>query len=117
MAKTCRDGRFRRCGDEAAGVCQYCGEAFCAAHGSVYEDGQEVCRRSRCAAKYADVARFLAYKARALQRNAFGACGEEGCLGKFFGQCSRCKAVFCVDHVRESRESKVIAAGSDKRML
>ncbi len=117
MPRTCQDGRFRRCGAAAAGVCQYCGRPFCAAHGTVYDDGQEVCRRARCAAKQADVARFLVYKARALQRNAFGACGSEGCLAKFFGQCSRCKAIFCVDHVREVRESKVMATGSDKRML
>jgi hypothetical protein len=117
MPKTCRDGRLRRCGRPAVGVCQYCAAPFCAEHGARYPEDQEVCRRARCRAKYADVERFQVYRRRVHQRNAFGSCGAEGCLGALFGQCSRCKGNFCVEHVRERRESRVVAAGSDKRML
>jgi hypothetical protein len=114
----CQHGHWwKPCGLTAPHVCQYCAARFCPAHGTVFEDGQEVCARAICQAKFADVARFQVYRARARQRNAFGYCGVEGCLEKVMGQCSRCKANYCLGHVREVRESDLMREGRLNRWL
>jgi hypothetical protein len=99
-------GLVRQCRRPAAGVCQYCGRAFCADHGLLLDDGQEICSRSRCQNKRVDLERHLLYKAMARRRNAAGQCGVPGCQSRPGGQCSRCRNFFCGRHLA-SRDMSV----------
>ncbi len=41
---------FSSCKEKPAGLCVYCGRAFCAKHGEHLSDGSEVCTRKSCVA-------------------------------------------------------------------
>jgi len=99
-SKTCefKNGLFGRCGAEAAGLCQYCGRPFCAKHGVVLDDDQQVCNRKVCLAKRMDLLRHLEYKAAAEELNEAGVCGLPGCNAQIGAQCTRCQAYFCPRH-------------------
>lgn len=90
---------FRRCRNEASGLCQYCGRAFCNKHGTRYHDGQEVCHRKICQKKMVELPHHLAYKARAEQLNRQSRCGLPGCTAPQWGQCSACGYFFCRGHI------------------
>ncbi len=88
-----------KCGASVVGVCQYCGRPFCAEHGEVMEDGQQVCTRKSCVEKRNDVERHLVYKEAVSKLNAELLCGVPGCRDELAGQCIRCKGFFCQHHV------------------
>ncbi len=73
-------------------------------HGSRREDGSEVCTRSVCQDKHADLALHLEWRARAVDRSNRGFCGMEGCDGERWGQCSKCHAIFCERHLQDRDE-------------
>lgn len=105
MARTCRIGRwYSRCHEAAAGVCQYCGREFCAAHGDRLPDGNEVCHREICRAKHADLTAHLEWKIRATDRSNRGFCGMPDCTEGRWGQCSKCHALFCERHLHDREE-------------
>jgi hypothetical protein len=92
-------GFLSSCGDDATAQCVYCGRAFCAKHGVVLEEGEEICSRKNCVAKREDLARHLVYKEVVLERNRGKLCGLEVCGGQFASQCTRCRGYFCAQHV------------------
>lgn len=106
MAGTCRFGRlFARCGADGVATCQYCARAFCAAHGTRADGDQQVCARERCRRKVSDLAAHLVFRERALLRNRHGLCGIEGCRDERWGQCSKCQALFCEEHLFDRSET------------
>jgi hypothetical protein len=96
-------GLLTRCGAPAIGFCQYCGRYFCADHGALLEEHQEVCHRKPCVAKREDVARHLVYRAQVYQRNTTRLCGVFECKDAPASQCSRCLGYYCSRHT-EMRE-------------
>lgn len=107
VSETCELGRvFRRCRRPAAGACQYCGRAFCPEHGQLLEGGQAICGRERCQRKRVDLEQHLAYKQAAAAANAYGRCGHPACDQRPAGQCSKCNALYCPEHL-ESRDDVV----------
>lgn len=92
-------GFLSSCGDDATGMCVYCGRTFCAKHGVILEEGEEVCSRKNCVAKREDLAVHLVYKAVVLERNRGRLCGLEACGEQFVSQCTRCRGYFCTSHV------------------
>ena len=111
-----RRGLFGRCGSVACGACQYCGRLFCAAHGVVLEDGQEICSRRFCTDKRRDLIRHLAYKEVAHTRNTTRLCGVEGCDRPIGGRCGRCDGYFCGRHV-DGREEMYLHNGVRMRRM
>jgi hypothetical protein len=107
-------GGFRRCGQTATAICQYCGRPFCEQHGVILDDGQEICSRDRCQRKRRDVERHLVYKREVARRNAEGLCGHPSCASPFAGQCSKCRGFFCARHL-ESRDDLVMQRGQQVR--
>ena len=106
--KTCNlKSGFRRrvCGETAVGLCQYCGRTFCRDHGVTQADAQQVCSRKVCAAKLADLAVHLEYRAAAEARNEAGACGFEGCRAPIANQCIRCQVFYCLNHAFGQEET------------
>jgi hypothetical protein len=99
-----KTGLFK-CGQEAVGLCQYCGRLFCDRHSELLEELQEVCSRKPCVAKRQDLVRHLAYKDAVSARNEQQQCGIEGCSRGFSGQCTRCKGYFCGHHVEVRQET------------
>ncbi len=98
-------GRFFRCGYASViGLCQYCGRLFCAKHGEILDDGQEVCSRKFCVAKRDDLVVHLVYKDAVQRRNDAGRCGFEGCNAALGAECMRCKGSFCELHVHGREE-------------
>jgi len=95
--------RFRNCGQPGIAICQYCGQSFCAQHGARLADGQEICSRSTCQRKKADLERHFAYKEGVGRRNEERRCGEADCDEWPGGQCSKCGGLFCPRHL-EQRE-------------
>ena len=93
------------CKSQAQAVCQYCGRPFCKDHGVVLPDGQEICSRKFCVAKKEDLERHLAYRTEAQERNRSRLCGIVSCKNDLLGQCARCKAFFCRQHVEPRRET------------
>ncbi len=87
------------CSADATAQCVYCGRPFCARHGVVLEDGEEVCSRKNCVAKREDLAHHLLYKEAALERNRGRLCGLPACSEHFSSQCNRCRSYFCNKHV------------------
>src|SRR5688572_27782171 len=98
--KSCalKSGLFGTCDAEAIGLCQYCARPFCARHGVILEDGQEVCTRKYCVAKREDLVKHLDYKERARALNARGLCGIEGCGARMTEECVRCEQLYCMAH-------------------
>ena len=83
------------------GQCQYCAKGFCARHGRIQDDGQEICVEDRCARLRVDVARHLVFKAAAKERNQDARCGEPECLHAHSLSCDRCGCRYCEDHLRQ----------------
>ena len=94
-------GRILRCRQPLIGQCQYCARGFCARHGTVLDDGQEVCVHGRCELLRIDVERHLVYKAEARARNADGTCGEEDCREPPTTLCDRCACRYCAAHMKQ----------------
>jgi hypothetical protein len=92
-------GFLSSCGEDATGMCVYCGRTFCAKHGVILEEGEEVCSRKNCVAKREDLAVHLVYKTVVLERNRGRLCGLEVCVEQFVSQCTRCRGYFCTSHV------------------
>jgi hypothetical protein len=98
---TVKGGLFGGCKELAIALCQYCGRPFCAQHGEILPDDQQVCSRKNCVAKRLDLEQHLVYKEVVAGRNQRRQCGVEGCEFPPIGQCSRCQGYFCADHVAE----------------
>ena len=94
-------GRLRRCREPMIGQCQYCAKGFCARHGQVQDDGQEICFADRCERLRVDVEQHLIFKAEARIRNQDGHCGEPDCPQPHTLNCDRCHCRYCEDHLRQ----------------
>ncbi len=102
MVTTCEiRGRFRGCAQRAFAICQYCGRSFCGKHGGRLADGQEICNRSTCQRKQADLEQHYVYKETVAERNRGRMCGHADCDQQAVGQCSKCQGLFCVGHLQE----------------
>ena len=95
---------FRSCGAQAIGLCQYCNRLFCAEHGELLGDHQEVCSRRFCQDKRRDLIKHAEYKEIVLARNEERSCGIDGCTNAIGGRCSRCDGYFCGRHVDSKEE-------------
>ncbi len=120
-AKSCeiKEGlisKFSGCKEKPIGLCIYCGRAFCANHGVVQDDKQEICSRKNCVAKKEDLLVHLAYKATMAVENERGLCGVPSCNVKPDGQCGRCKAFFCLRHI-DTREETVVHGRAQIRQM
>lgn len=105
--------RFSACGRPGIAICQYCGHSFCEQHGARLADGQEICSRSLCQQKKADLQQHLVYKESVAQRNHERRCGDANCHQPPAGQCSKCRGFFCLRHLKareieERRGSTVV---------
>lgn len=94
-------GRLRRCREPMIGQCQYCAKGFCARHGQIQQDGQEICVEARCERLRVDVELHLVFKATARERNQDLRCGEPDCGQSHTLRCDRCNCRFCEDHLRQ----------------
>lgn len=106
MPRHCQIGTlFHRCHQPPVAICQYCGRDFCSEHTGMRLDGEEICSRELCRAKYEDLKAHLVYRAHAIERSNRGFCGVEHCAQPRSGQCSKCQALFCDAHLRDREES------------
>jgi hypothetical protein len=106
MPRPCQNGRiFRRCHAPAVATCQYCGRDFCDLHTGMRADGNEICARPICREKHDDLKAHLEYRAAAVARSARGFCAVPDCDNRRAGQCSKCTALFCDDHLRDRYET------------
>lgn len=98
-------GGFLRhsCGLAAAGQCVYCGEPFCADHGTRGEDYIEVCARRTCRAKFDDVQAHQTWRARSAHANRTSVCADPTCSERMQHRCQRCQLMFCAEHLRDQR--------------
>lgn len=95
-------GLFRsRCGARAIGACVYCGRAFCGAHGERGPEFADVCGRKRCQTKQLDVDAHQEWRRGAARANRTSVCADERCASRMRHECSRCRLMFCDDHVQE----------------
>ena len=102
MVGTCEiKRRFRACGRPGVAVCQYCGRSFCDQHGARQEDGQEICTRSICERKKANLDQHVIYQEAVARRNGEQLCGDETCERRMSGRCSKCGGFFCLSHLEE----------------
>ena len=108
--------RFSACKEKPVGRCIYCARAFCATHGELRDDGEEICGRKNCVAKRDDLARHLQYVAVVTGFNEAGACGQPGCQNPPDGQCGRCRAFFCLRHLDTRDETVTRNGGRIARM-
>lgn len=108
--------RFSRCKEKPIGMCNYCGRAFCAEHGEVQTDGQEICFRKNCLAKRDDLVAHLQYRALVAKENEAGLCGVPACTEKPDGQCGRCRAYFCMRHI-DTREESLMQGRAQVRQM
>lgn len=88
------------CGQDAGGQCVYCGEPFCDDHGLHGEDYLEVCNRPKCLAKLDDVRSHQDWVRRMRAANELRVCANESCRTEMQYQCTRCRLLFCADHLR-----------------
>ena len=98
-------GGFLRsgCGRPAVIDCVFCARPFCLEHGERGEQYMDVCARKRCQAKRRDLVAHEEWKARAGHANRVSVCAGEECDVRQRHQCSRCRLLFCADHVSEMR--------------
>jgi hypothetical protein len=104
IATTCAhsEGLFRgSCGRAAVGECVYCGKPFCERHGEEGADYTFVCDRKTCRAKFEDVQAHQQWKRRVYESNRISICAHEGCEERMRHICSRCRLLFCTEHVSE----------------
>ncbi len=107
MVMTCQvRRRFRTCGQSGVATCQYCGRTFCDEHGSRLADGQEICSRSTCQQKKAELERHFLYKEVVAVRNSEQLCGVASCDQRIAAQCSKCRGLFCLRHLEERELEK-----------
>ncbi len=93
--------RFRACGRKGIALCQYCGRSFCDEHGDQLDDGQEICHQATCRKKKEDLTRHFEFKEAVSILNAEERCGRESCSQGPQSQCSKCRGLFCLDHLTE----------------
>ena len=106
MPRRCQiGGTFRRCHEPPLATCQYCGRDFCATHTGARAAGEEICSREICRTKHEDLKLHLVYRAAAVERSNRGFCGVEACPRPRSGQCSKCQALYCDEHLRAREES------------
>ena len=98
--------KFSGCKGTPAGLCIYCGRAFCAEHGEVRGAGEEICIRKNCIAKRDDLVVHMQYREQVEARNQTNSCGVTECQHPPDGQCGRCRAYFCLNHL-DTREETV----------
>jgi hypothetical protein len=97
--------KFSSCKEHPVGLCIYCGRAFCAEHGEVRSEGEEICYRKNCVAKRDDLVVHMQYRALVTAQNETGTCGIPSCQHPPDGQCSRCHAYFCLSHLDTRQET------------
>ena len=90
----------RGCGRRAVSDCVYCARPFCEQHGERGEDYMHVCAGRRCRAKLEDLREQTQWRARVAASNGRNECALEGCRERMRHQCSRCRLLFCREHVR-----------------
>ena len=93
----------RGCGRAAVTDCVYCARPFCDEHGERLPQYMDVCARKGCQRKRDDLDAHTAWKERAEPANRVSVCADEDCDTRMRHQCSRCRLLFCADHVREMR--------------
>lgn len=96
--------RLFRCRSRPVAVCVYCGRPFCNDHGRFLSNAATVCNHPDCARRLVEIEEFKAYKLEAEARNLAGTCGHPGCPAEVWGQCSRCRRLFCEEHLSEVYE-------------
>ncbi len=84
-----------------AGQCQYCAKGFCADHGAIHDDDQEICVEEHCQRLRVDVELHLVFKSEARVRNDRGRCGEPDCAQPPALRCDRCMCRYCGEHLRQ----------------
>lgn len=102
-ARACKFGSSfmrRGCGRHSVGECVYCARPFCRRHGERGENYADVCAGRRCQAKLADLREQTQWRARVTASNGRNECAIEGCAQRMRHQCSRCRLLFCREHVR-----------------
>ena len=102
-----------RCDRVAAADCVYCGRPFCAHHGKRGPDYTDTCSRKTCRAKGRDLQEHLEWRERVGESNRMSVCALEDCESRMRHQCSRCRLVFCEEHVKEFRV--VVQSGAPNR--
>lgn len=96
-----RQNFFRRvCKNSFLGQCVYCNLRFCERHGVIGSNYLEVCNRSECLAKKADVEMHLQWKIRVRVANEEQVCAIESCNSFMEIQCNRCQLFFCKFHLK-----------------
>ena len=75
---------------------------FCADHGDLFGETEEVCDRPRCQAKKDDLAQHLSFLVQARTRNGEGWCGLPQCDEAPASHCERCGPRYCLAHLRET---------------
>lgn len=106
MPRHCQIGRiFHRCHNAFVATCQYCGRDFCEVHAGLRDLPDEICSRELCLAKHEDLKLHAIYRAAATGRSNRGFCGVEDCEEARAGQCSKCHALFCDQHLHDREES------------
>ncbi len=97
-------GLLRRgCGQAAVTDCVYCARPFCEEHGQRGAQYMDVCSRTRCQRKREDLDAHTEWRARMELSNRVSVCADERCDSRMRHECSRCRLLFCADHVREMR--------------
>jgi hypothetical protein len=106
MPRQCQiGGMFHRCHEPVVAVCQYCGRDFCSQHTGLRAGGDEVCSRPICLQKHEDLKAHMTYRADAIDRSNRGFCAVPDCTNPRAGQCSKCHALYCEEHLRDRIES------------
>ena len=103
-AQTCGfgSGFLRRgCARDAITDCVYCGRPFCEQHGERAEDYMDVCAGKRCSEKLRDLRAHTEWRSRVSAANRVSVCAVEDCAERMRHQCSRCRMLFCREHIRE----------------
>ena len=63
----------------------------------------DVCLAKRCRAKLRDLDEHRAWRNASAVANKTSSCAHEGCPERMRHQCSRCRLMFCGEHVAERR--------------
>ena len=97
-------GLLRRgCGQAAVTDCAYCARPFCEQHGERGSHYMDVCSRTRCQRKREDLDAHTRWQGRVEPSNRVSVCADERCGARMRHECSRCRLLFCAEHVRAMR--------------
>jgi hypothetical protein len=99
IEESCRVGvgLFRNtCGRDAVSTC-------CDRHGELGDDHSHVCSRKICRRKRRDVLQHLQWKQAVYESNKVSVCGRDGCGERMRHTCSKCRLLFCNEHVTAVR--------------